>query len=229
LLILLTTGDAYGHVIVQRSAQNFIVWTTWCLIDKWSSIDRQRFNINPRRLTMPTTITTVSPFYDNGSIAPPPFSSLLTDQLELFGSGRGQHSSSLLADEVLPSATRITAPPKVTRSQTQKSAALTPEFKLAVRSPKSHACATSPYPKKPPKQPCAGFHNHPSSDLSSDSDSSVESSGLSSDDKSTSDTLSEDFKIPKPPGESGRPGRGGYNLETTLDWNHKMYAKFKVS
>lgn len=40
--------------------------------------------------------------------------------------------------------------------------------------------------------------------------------------------LSDDGLIPKPDGEAGRPGRGGYNLETALDWNPKSFRKLKV-
>ena len=34
--------------------------------------------------------------------------------------------------------------------------------------------------------------------------------------------------IPKPNGEAGRPGRGGYNLEDALGWHAKEYSRFKV-
>ncbi|KAG2343150.1 hypothetical protein BDR05DRAFT_948537 [Suillus weaverae] len=34
-------------------------------------------------------------------------------------------------------------------------------------------------------------------------------------------------QIPKPPGEPGCPGRGGYTLNEALDWNPRAYAKFK--
>ena len=34
--------------------------------------------------------------------------------------------------------------------------------------------------------------------------------------------------IPKPDGEAGRPGRGGYNLEEALKWEHKKYLRVKV-
>ncbi|KAG1781453.1 hypothetical protein EV702DRAFT_1192946 [Suillus placidus] len=39
----------------------------------------------------------------------------------------------------------------------------------------------------------------------------------------------EDSKIPKPAGEPGHPGRGGYTLFEDLDWNPKAFAKFKKS
>lgn len=34
--------------------------------------------------------------------------------------------------------------------------------------------------------------------------------------------------IPKPEGEAGRPGRGGYNLEDTLGWQRKEFQRVKV-
>ncbi|KAI6010355.1 hypothetical protein EDC04DRAFT_2905949 [Pisolithus marmoratus] len=55
---------------------------------------------------------------------------------------------------------------------------------------------------------------------------SPESSEDGSEDCLTESIASED-KIPKPLGEPGCPGRGGYTLETALDWNGKTYAKFK--
>jgi len=36
-------------------------------------------------------------------------------------------------------------------------------------------------------------------------------------------------QIPKPVGEAGRPGRGGYNLEKTLRWSPKSFKKVKVT
>ena len=36
-------------------------------------------------------------------------------------------------------------------------------------------------------------------------------------------------KIPKPPGEAGRPGRGGYALKTALDWPEGRYKEAQVS
>ena len=34
--------------------------------------------------------------------------------------------------------------------------------------------------------------------------------------------------IPKPPGEVGRPGRGGYNLKQALAWPDKEFKRFRV-
>ncbi|KAH0825670.1 hypothetical protein J3R83DRAFT_11688 [Lanmaoa asiatica] len=36
-------------------------------------------------------------------------------------------------------------------------------------------------------------------------------------------------KIPKPEGEPGRPGRGGYNLKVQLAWDNSMFLKLKKS
>ncbi|KAI9462190.1 hypothetical protein HD554DRAFT_2041183 [Boletus coccyginus] len=72
--------------------------------------------------------------------------------------------------------------------------------------------------------------SHSHADLESLSEDSSSSSSLSdspSDSKSTSMTLSEGSKILKPPGEPGCPGRGGYNLKGVIDWNHKVFTKFK--
>jgi len=45
---------------------------------------------------------------------------------------------------------------------------------------------------------------------------------------SSDSSTSEDHLIPKPEGEAGRPGRGGYNLEEALGWEHKRYRRVKV-
>ena len=67
---------------------------------------------------------------------------------------------------------------------------------------------------------------------------------LTSEDMSTTDDEGEDFeseedcknelnneltKIPKPPGEAGRPGSGGYNLKDALGWSKQDYDKVQVS
>ncbi|KAI9464874.1 hypothetical protein HD554DRAFT_2040588 [Boletus coccyginus] len=164
---------------------------------------------------MPTTIKTVSPFF-NDTTAPPPFPPMLTDQLELFGNNH--HSSGLLVDEALsPESGKPTPAVKADLERPQKPT-VAPKFRIAAVPPLKLIHAFSPYPKKTPKQ----FRNRTPSESVSE-----QSLASSSDDESIFSTLSEDSKIPKPPGEPGQPGRGGYNLETTLDWNHKTYAKFK--
>jgi hypothetical protein len=59
-------------------------------------------------------------------------------------------------------------------------------------------------------------------------DSAGSSDFLSDSDSSTSSINSSEEKIPKPAGEPGRPGRGGYTLHEALEWNPKAYTKFKV-
>jgi hypothetical protein len=36
------------------------------------------------------------------------------------------------------------------------------------------------------------------------------------------------LKIPKPQGEAGRPGRGGYTLRSKLNWSDTQFAQVKV-
>ena len=59
---------------------------------------------------------------------------------------------------------------------------------------------------------------------------SDEESKGSSDYSSSDDDDSENDKelIPKPEGEAGRPGRGGYNLEDKLGWRRKEFQQMKV-
>ncbi|KAG1761267.1 hypothetical protein EDD22DRAFT_847892 [Suillus occidentalis] len=154
---------------------------------------------------MRNTSKAVCPFHDQEPSAPPPFPPMLTDQLELFSSPR--HSTMLITDEILP--------PKPKNM-------LAPEFKLAARPPKN-THPSSPYPKVVCRE-----RSRSRTPISSDSSGSFDS--LSDSDLSTSAaSLSEDSKIPKPAGEPGRPGRGGYMLREALDWSPKAYTKFKNS
>ena len=71
--------------------------------------------------------------------------------------------------------------------------------------------------------------SHPSPSPGSDSPPGSDTSGSDLSEISESDSADlDDAKIPKPAGEAGRPGRGGYNLEVTLDWNPKAFKKLKV-
>ena len=67
-----------------------------------------------------------------------------------------------------------------------------------------------------------GEDDSPSGDTSSGSDNEFKS------DSELGDEI-DDMKIPKPPGEAGRPGRGGYTLERTLNWTPARMTLFKVS
>lgn len=162
--------------------------------------------------------TSVPPFYDSEPGAPPPFPPMLTDQLELFGNV-DRRPTTLIADEVLvPQASIVPA----ARASSSTPA---PEFKLAKRRLKHSDHSSSPYPKK------AAFPRSRSrsrTPLPSDSASSLDSLSDSDSSSTSGASLSEDLKIPKPAGEPGRPGRGGYTLYEALDWNPKAYTKFKV-
>ncbi|KAG1743614.1 uncharacterized protein EDB91DRAFT_1247115 [Suillus paluster] len=160
--------------------------------------------------------TIVPPFYDLEPGAPPPLPPMLMDQLELFGNAN-RCPTTLIADEILvPKASII--PTARASSSTP-----TPESKLAKQMCKHSDCSSSPYTKK-----VTSTHSH--SRMPSPSDSSGSLDSFSNSDSSTSSmSLSEDSNIPKPAGEPGRPGRGGYTLREALDWNPKAYAKFKRS
>ncbi|KAG1726501.1 uncharacterized protein EDB91DRAFT_1254277 [Suillus paluster] len=141
---------------------------------------------------------------------------MLTDQLELFGNAN-HRLTTLIADEILV--------PKASIIPTARASSSTPapEFKLAKQMRKHSDRSSSPYTKK-----VTSMHSH--SRMPSPSDSSGSLDSFSDSDSSTlSMSLSEDSKIPKPAGEPGHPGRGGYTLHEALDWNPKAYAKFKRS
>ena len=60
-------------------------------------------------------------------------------------------------------------------------------------------------------------------------DTHSEQDNMDSDMTSLTDSDSDASQlIPKPDGEAGRPGRGGYNLEEALKWEHKKYLRVKV-
>jgi hypothetical protein len=63
---------------------------------------------------------------------------------------------------------------------------------------------------------------------SSDEESSVQSQSESGSSHGGSSFEDDDNLIPKPEGEAGRPGRGGYNLEKELGWNKKEFERVKV-
>jgi len=157
------------------------------------------------------------PFHDESSAPPASASpSLLTAQLELFGNTH--HSLSV---EILP--------PK-SKSVVQIQIALPEQPALSETLPsKQDRAAPSPYPttKQKRQRSKARVRSHDRADSESPSRDSSSSLDSPSDSESTSTTLSGQPKIPKPPGEPGRPGRGGYNLECAIDWNNKVYTKFR--
>lgn len=101
-----------------------------------------------------------------------------------------------------------------------------------------HLTNAEPLPRSGTAQATTSAHpcltkvtlNHcslPPSDSSPDSESESDLSELSDLD-SPSDSGLDDVKIPKPPGEAGQPGCGGYMLEEALDWDSKSFRKLKV-
>jgi hypothetical protein len=165
---------------------------------------------------MHNTPKTVPAFYDPEPGAPPLFPPMLTDQLELFGKDN-HRPTTLIADKILVPKVSIVAP------TTKPLSTPAPEFKIAKRPLKHFESASSPYPKKVAFMSSRSQTPMPS-DLNGSSDS-LSDSGSSS---SSSMNLLENSKIPKPIGEPGHPGRGGYTLDEALDWNPKTYGKFKV-
>jgi hypothetical protein len=66
-------------------------------------------------------------------------------------------------------------------------------------------------------------------DLTVDSDAEMVDPLPIDSDPESEDCGVEDEKIPKPPGEAGRPMSGGYNLETALGWKCNTYNTILVS
>jgi hypothetical protein len=92
------------------------------------------------------------------------------------------------------------------------------------RSSRSSAHYT-PYPKSASRHP---LPSKPRKDHDEGSDRDTSDSELTS--INDTDSESDDSHlIAKPDREAGRPGRGGYNLEEALKWEHKKYLKIKVS
>ncbi|KAG2739034.1 hypothetical protein P692DRAFT_20882132 [Suillus brevipes Sb2] len=138
---------------------------------------------------------------------------MLTGQLELFGSPH--RSTRLVTDEILPPKVSIILRLAPHTEYQQLKTTLAPEFKLAALPSKNTDRFHSPYQKR-----VSFEHSRSRMPISLDS--------LSDSDSSTSaGSLSDDSKIPKPPGEPGCPGRGGYTLREALDWSPKAYTKFK--
>lgn len=62
-----------------------------------------------------------------------------------------------------------------------------------------------------------------------DDDLSDGASVMSADSSLTDlESIGASMKIPKPEGEAGRPGRGGYNLASQLAWDSAVFTKLKV-
>ena len=84
----------------------------------------------------------------------------------------------------------------------------------------------APYPKSASRHPLPSKPHNEGHDEGLDGDTSDSKLTSINDTDSESD---DSHLISKPDGEAGRPGRGGYNLEEALKWEHKKYLKVKVS
>jgi len=144
------------------------------------------------------SLITIPPFFEPG--APPPTLPILIAQTEI---GSLNIPGKILAQE------EIGPGPTVAQS--------------------SQSSRYMPYLKLPPKQQSSpttqGLNTR--RPVSHD-DTHSEEDETDSDSMSLTDSVDSDLLIPKPDGEAGRPGRGGYNLEEALRWDHKKYLRVKV-
>ena len=147
------------------------------------------------------TMIEISPYFEPG--APPPTLPILISQTEI---GNTHAPGKLVAQEEIGSGPTVARLPCPKRNTTPS------HFPLRSSTPKSRS--------KPPNKTLKSV----SLDVDSDSESSLSSLSSSSSDPE----FDNDLLIPKPEGEAGRPGRGGYNLEKTLAWEAKDYRKMKV-
>ncbi|KAF8500665.1 hypothetical protein BU17DRAFT_102437 [Hysterangium stoloniferum] len=97
---------------------------------------------------------------------------------------------------------------------------------MHVSTPKAHART---HPKNPVRPRERDIHINPCDDedqgaTSDDTESMLRLSTASNNEVSNDP----DTKIPKPDGEPGRPGHGGYNLQCALNWNISAYNKLKT-
>ncbi|KAJ3780262.1 hypothetical protein GGU10DRAFT_380918 [Lentinula aff. detonsa] len=134
---------------------------------------------------------------------------LLLDQMEMRPAGTMMMDRTILASD----STRERAPTTASTLSSSPSRSLqkrTVRFSPAPASPRTPSASTS-------RAPTSVVRN-------SDSDSDTGASDPAAMDME----LEEDpAGIPKPDGEAGRPGRGGYNLQTTLAWSAKRWRDVK--
>jgi hypothetical protein len=161
-----------------------------------------------RPSTLHSLLTSMSkpypPLYEPG--APPPALFVLTSQTDIFYNNP-LRSSTVTANEELP--------PNL---QTKRHRSVPPV---------STASSLVRFHSVPVRQ---------NDSICEDSDSSLTSLSNSGSDMGASDGEGDtdesdeegNNKIPKPPGEAGRPGRGGYTLRVALRWNTKDYKKLQV-
>jgi hypothetical protein len=149
---------------------------------------------------MVANTTPCAPFYEPG--APPPPIPLLTAQTDLLDNAF--RPTTLVNTETLPRGLARASPARTNQITHQRHVQIPSNTRIRAR-------AASPSPSQ--------------SALDSDASDLSDSSELSGSDSSDE---SDDGTIPKPLGEAGRPGRGGYTLEIALEWNPKAFKKLRV-
>ena len=158
-----------------------------------------------RSLTMPSCKSRPVPaFYDTPE---PQALPMLSSQMEMCYQPKNPVAVSAkeeIAILCLPSAP---APERVTAPRTTNSRATTPR-------------AASPITKSSGKSVIINEDRRERADSPSPSVSTL--SSLDKDEESSN-------KIPKPTGEVGRPGRGGYNLEEQMGWGQAGFKRLQVS
>jgi hypothetical protein len=145
----------------------------------------------------------VAAFFEPG--APPPPLPLLTSQTDLF------------YDTPCPST--IVAHEELVMKRQGKPLLATREGVQRMRKTIPHHHQASPLIPKPLEVDVDGHE-----DVQEDDDLS---SGVSDAQSKASDD-SDEGKIPKPIGEPGRPGHGGYSLESAISWDALAFKKLKV-
>lgn len=182
----------------------------------------------PATRTNGGSFSDVPPFYEPG--APPPTLPILLAQTELvknptsnklvaqqeIGGARSRRRSVQFAPYAKPTSSR--------RSQTTMCCSRSPPRKHDSQRTKSQQ-------KYEGRRSTPSHRATPSESESSDSESESDHDCDPTKDKDDEDEDDDDSRsgvIPKPEGEAGRPGRGGYNLEESLEWHSKDYEHLKV-
>lgn len=114
---------------------------------------------------------------------------------------------------------------------TTKSKNQTVPAKRTLATPAFRNVTPQPKPKPSTGMKSVTF-SRPLDDANSEAEQSERSRSRSPSESSLSsldsETETEDIKIPKPVGEAGRPGRGGYNLEEQMAWEDQRVKSLKV-
>ncbi|KAF9470789.1 hypothetical protein BDN70DRAFT_939425 [Pholiota conissans] len=157
-------------------------------------------------LTSANSFDDLNPFYEPG--APPPTQPILLAQTEV--GNVGSPAKLLAQEEVGPQAT---TPPTLTPRSSKR-----PKTRVVSPPPTSSSPSSSTPASGSLKRNVLG---------SEDSDSADDAELASLLSLSDFDESDDEGLIPKPLGEAGRPGRGGYNLEEALGWESKDFKRIK--